>query len=126
VFHAFPARSWFGPPEIGEGIFTFAALLSLIWLSMPGAWIESNALSLLAGSLNPADVAGDLARPPQIHFVGGMDTNVAPSVVEAFASRFVSRACLEIVIVANLGHGGGWADIWPRLVQREPRCVRPA
>ena len=91
-----------------------------------GAWSASNGLSPLTGSLNPANLAGELAALPQIHFVGGMDTVVAPSVVEAFASRFGSRTCLEIVSIANAGHGDGWTEIWPRLVRREPKCVHPA
>jgi pimeloyl-ACP methyl ester carboxylesterase len=89
------------------------------------AWTDGNSLAPLTGSLNPADQAARLAGLPQLHFVGGRDPVVGPSVVEAYASRFPSRACLEVVSVPNAGHDEGWAEMWPDLVRREPRCVPP-
>jgi hypothetical protein len=51
MFHAFPGRSWFGSPEIGEGIFAFLALLCLAWLSLALWPFKSQRLTIAVASL---------------------------------------------------------------------------
>lgn len=55
----FPARSWFGSPEVGEGIFAFLALLVLIVLAMtlwPIGWCRR--LVAGAAALSALSIAG--------------------------------------------------------------------
>jgi hypothetical protein len=91
-----------------------------------GEWTDGNALAPLTGSLNPAGEAKRLSGLPQVHFAGGRDMIVAPAVVDAYASRFANPACLRVVLLPDIGHNDGWAEIWPDLLRREPRCVHPA
>jgi hypothetical protein len=39
TLQSFPARSWFGPPEIGEGVFAFLALLLLTILAIQHTFV---------------------------------------------------------------------------------------
>lgn len=83
---AFPARSWFGTPETGEGIFAFLALLALaalcwvLWpyrqvrLAMAAAAVASAAA---IGGLNVALPLGSPWRPQMLGAYGG---TVGPAV----------------------------------------------
>jgi hypothetical protein len=84
---SFPARSWFGTPELGEGIFAFlalAALMALGWalwpyrhcrVAMAGA---ATAGALVIGGLNAALPPGSSWRPELLGAYGGL---VGPAVV---------------------------------------------
>jgi hypothetical protein len=48
-FQAFPGRSWFGSPEVGEGVFSFLALLALTVLVLL-LWPGAGARRVIAGS----------------------------------------------------------------------------
>jgi hypothetical protein len=86
------------------------------------AWTRSHDLTPLAGSLNPADVAASLATLPQIHFVGGDDSNVDASVVRSFVRRIGPTRCARIEIESGLTHNGDWAARWPLLLAQTPAC----
>jgi len=86
------------------------------------AWTMSHDLTPLNGSLNPADTASALAGLPQIHFVGGDDTNVNASVVRSFVRRMGPSQCARIRIEPGLTHNGDWAARWPSLLALTPAC----
>ncbi|HET6607975.1 MAG TPA: alpha/beta hydrolase [Rhodopila sp.] len=86
------------------------------------AWTALHDLSPLAGSLDPADVAPALADLPQIHFIGGGDTNVGASIVWSFLRRMGPSHCVRMVIEAGLTHNGDWAVQWPSLLAQMPAC----
>jgi len=81
----FPARSWFGTPETGEGIFAFLALLSLSalgWVVWPYREIRGNlctaavVAAVFVGALNLLPL-GSPWRPQLLGFYGGI---VGPAV----------------------------------------------
>ncbi len=81
-------------------------------------WTTEHRVTPLFGSLNPATVAPQLARVPQVHFVGGADQVVDASVVRAYAAAAGPVRCLSIVVVPHLEHDGDWPKVWPGLLTR--------
>ncbi len=79
-------------------------------------WTSFHGISHLRDSLNAADVAVDLARVPQVHFVGANDTNVPALVAEAYLARMPDDAQTEIVVVDGMAHNCCWVDVWPDLL----------
>ncbi len=78
-------------------------------------------VSPLIGSLNPIDVAEDVARIPQYHFVGKKDKIVPPFVAEEFFKASGSPDTIHIVYVNNANHTEGWVERWPRLLGSYPK-----
>jgi hypothetical protein len=84
---ALPARSWFGAPETGEGIFAFLALLSLTALSLILWPYRSARRVMIAAAVTSAAVIGVLNAPlplgpgwrPQL--LGAYGGTVGPAVV---------------------------------------------
>jgi len=76
-------------------------------------WTRIHGYSPLSGSLDPA-LAPDLAPAiDQLHYVGGRDTNVSPSIVRAFARRHPEAHVIEI---PEFDHRCCWIERWPELV----------
>lgn len=73
-------------------------------------------------SLDPIEVAPDLARLPQIHFAGARDKVIPPAIAQAFAARAANPACIRVVTEDSADHERPWADRWPRLLEQAPRC----
>jgi len=73
---------------------------------------EFHGVTPLRGSLNPKDVATQLASIPQVHFVGASD-KVIPSVVVDDFIKVQANNCAQKVVVINAGHIDGWIDYWP-------------
>lgn len=77
-----------------------------------GAWTRLHGYTPLQGSRNPA------LEPPlptfvtQVHFGGGRDRNVPPSILESFAAR---HPAARIVIVDDFDHRCCWVERWGRL-----------
>jgi dienelactone hydrolase len=76
-------------------------------------WSRIHGYSRLAGSLNPALAPALAPAIDQLHFVGGRDTNVTPSVVASFARRHPAARVVEI---AEFDHRCCWIDRWPQLL----------
>lgn len=77
------------------------------------AWVRLHGYSPLSGSLNPALAP---ALPPtidQLHYAGGRDANVTPSVVASFARRHPEARVVEI---AEFDHRCCWIERWPELL----------
>lgn len=88
-------------------------------------WTRAHRLSPLTRSLDPAAEAALLSTVPQIHFVGGDDTVVDPTIARSFVARMAPNAPVSIIVVPHQDHGGGWARRWPTLSTRpEPSQVR--
>lgn len=86
-------------------------------------WTRQQRLSPLSGSLNPKDVAPQLARVPQWHFVGGRDDTVPPSVLAGFLDGVTDRERRNtpppvVHVEADFDHRCCWAQAWPVLSRR--------
>ncbi|ATQ77842.1 alpha/beta hydrolase [Massilia violaceinigra] len=80
------------------------------------AWARLQHLSPLAGSLNPADYAAQLARVPQQHWVGTDDKVVPPGVLASYAARFPAGARPRVTVVPGFSHGCCWQAGWAAMV----------
>ncbi len=79
------------------------------------AWTSLHRAAPLKGSLNPADCWENLADIPQLHFVGGVDTNIPYAIARSYQARFPDNAQPEIRIVKDFDHICCWAENWPNL-----------
>jgi pimeloyl-ACP methyl ester carboxylesterase len=78
-------------------------------------------VSAMPQSVNPIHEADRVAAIPQIHFSGGADRVVPPSIAERFA-RAVGGTCVQTQVIAGMPHQGRWADQWPAMLAELPRC----
>ena len=78
-------------------------------------------VSPLSGSLNPIDIAPQLARIPQIHFSGGADTVVPPAIAERFRQA-AGSPCVAVRTIAGATHESGWRERWSELLREVPNC----
>ena len=76
-------------------------------------WTRIHGYSPLSGSLNPALAPALTPAIDQLHYVGGRDTNVTPSIVGAFARRHPGAHVIEI---PEFDHRCCWIERWPKLV----------
>lgn len=81
-------------------------------------------VSPLEGSLNPADFPDKLKNVKQIHFVGGRDTVVPPSVAESYRKKIAPAAeTFRIVEIGENTHGKGWEKNWRDTVNKYFQCL---
>ena len=78
-------------------------------------WTKLQNLAPLSGSLNPADYAVQLARIPQVHFVGADDRTMPVEVARSYASRFPPDQQPTIKVLDDHSHNAGWIESWPEL-----------
>jgi pimeloyl-ACP methyl ester carboxylesterase len=83
------------------------------------AWTALHGVTPLVLSRNPADVAADVARIPQTHYVGAKDTVTPPSLCRRFLARMPTGAPARCVVLPDAGHHAGLADAWTRIVKDE-------
>jgi hypothetical protein len=76
-------------------------------------WTRIHGYSPLAGSLDPARMAPLPPAIRQLHYVGGRDRNVPPSVVRSFARRHPEARVIEL---ADFDHECCWIERWPELL----------
>jgi pimeloyl-ACP methyl ester carboxylesterase len=81
-------------------------------------------VSQIPASLNPIDIAGKLARLPQIHYSGGRDQVVPGFIASRFADRVNGGGCVKVVPVMNASHEDGWVERWPSALRESPACPR--
>lgn len=79
------------------------------------AWTQMHHASPLDGSLNPADAWQSLVDVPQIHFVGGKDTNVGSTVAQSYLDRFPPGQRPAMRIIEDFDHACCWAEKWREL-----------
>jgi pimeloyl-ACP methyl ester carboxylesterase len=83
---------------------------------------EAIGVSQLSGSLDPMQVAPALAQIPQLHLSGAADQIIPTWVAEGFVTAQGEGACAATLTVDGASHNAGWADAWPRLMQRPLPC----
>lgn len=83
------------------------------------AWTRLQKLSLLSGSLDPAQVAAGTASIPQVHFIGGRDDVVPAEVSRSYFRRVEPLGRARLVAKDSFGHVCCWADDWQSL-SRDP------
>ncbi len=76
----------------------------------------------LTDSLNPVQIAPQLAHLPQIHFIGADDPIIPAQVIAHFVTALGDGHCVQVVTVPGVTHDDGWAAVWPRLSTRQPHC----
>lgn len=79
------------------------------------AWTTYHRLSPLTGSRNPIDERERLQQIRQIHFVGGRDTIIPPSLVESYTVFFPEKSQRIVHVEPTFGHHCCWVEKWPRL-----------
>ena len=80
------------------------------------AWTSLHHIEALTGSLNPADEWSRLQNIPQIHFVGGKDSNITPEIVNAYRMRFPAEKRPETRVLPDFNHACCWIEQWPALM----------
>lgn len=94
-----------------EEIVTVAADLDL------GYWIHRDGLSPLTGSLDPADVATQVRKIPQVAFTGSDDRVVGTDVARAYVSHLPPGAPIRLIEVPGFTHDCCWARDWASLLR---------
>lgn len=86
--------------------------------------IEVNRLhrvSPMPDSLNPIDIAPQVAGIAQIHYSGHEDNVVPPVIAERFAQASAGH-CTQVRVVPGMSHDSDWAKLWPGLLTQVPQC----
>ena len=78
-------------------------------------------VDLMPESLNPIDVADEISRLPQIHFVGVIDETIPSQVAPRFIGQQSAAHCAVIVQV-DASHESGWVKMWPKLLKQALPC----
>ncbi len=81
------------------------------------AWTKLHRLSPLTGSLNPADAWPLLADLPQLHFVGGQDSNVGRAVAASYQARFPDAKRPQLRVIEEFDHACCWVERWSELYE---------
>lgn len=76
----------------------------------------------LSGSLNPIDVAANIATIPQYHFTGQRDTIIPVSIAEGFKNKSGDSKCISLLTVEGVSHERGWEIVWKDLLKRPLSC----
>jgi pimeloyl-ACP methyl ester carboxylesterase len=80
------------------------------------AWTAYHRLSPLSGSLNAADVAGNLKRIRQKHFIGERDRVIPPELARRWPEAFSGPRQQNIHVIASFDHGCCWDRDWRALM----------
>lgn len=78
------------------------------------AFVAYHAVSDMEGSLNPASVALELARIPQLHLVGAQDLIMPIRLAKGYWRASEWSRCIRIVEVPEATHGKYWVRAWRR------------
>ncbi len=84
--------------------------------------LRLHAVSPMPLALNPIAEAQRVAMIPQIHFSGGADRIVPPSIGARYALA-AGGHCLQTRVIAGLTHEGRWDRRWRVLLADPPRCT---
>ena len=91
-----------------------AAVVTLAGNLDTEAWTQLHHFSDLTGSLNPALMATLDKRITQLHFQGGGDKNIPPTLVSRFAAR---QPHAHFKIYPKFDHRCCWEEKWPEILQ---------
>ncbi len=81
-------------------------------------WIKFLKVAPLSGSLNPAGEKVALRRQRQLHFVGGKDDIVPPSVARSYANKVDPSLLQSIRYIENADHDCCWVELWPDIIRK--------
>lgn len=107
---------------LADGSAEVAGLITVAGNLDPAYWAESQGLSPLLGSVNPASHAAALVGLPQRHLYGVRDAQVPPAVLDSFLGHMGSGVCVETLPV-EAGHAGPWLLAWQESRQRSLPCA---
>lgn len=79
------------------------------------AWTRQQAVTPLAGSLNPASSWAALLGLRQQHLVGGADRQTGRAAIEPYVARFPASSRPEVIELPGYGHACCWAEDWARI-----------
>ena len=79
-------------------------------------WTDYHRITPLYDSLNSADSAQKVAHIPQVHFAGGQDTVMPAICINSYLQRMAEPVYARLIVLPELGHYQGWADIWQALL----------
>jgi pimeloyl-ACP methyl ester carboxylesterase len=77
------------------------------------AWTRHHHYSDLSASLNPALMPRLDERITQLHFQGGKDQNIPPTLASGFAAH---QPQAHFKIYPELSHSDGWEEKWPEIL----------
>jgi hypothetical protein len=97
-----------------------AALRSVAGNLNTHAWCAYHHVSQLDGSMDPINVARQVARIPQRHFVGPRDKIVPCAIAESFVKMEGDKDDERISIVDGVSHNDGWQKRWKGLLSIPP------
>ena len=80
------------------------------------AFCKYHHVSPLDGSMNPLDVAQEVAHIPQRHFVGLADKVVPFAIAESFVKMEGDKNDERITVVDGVSHNDGWLKCWRELL----------
>lgn len=92
-----------------------AMLITVAGNLEPDAWTRLHHITPLSGSLNPSHAWDALQHIPQVHFIGGADSNIPDSVFEAYARHFPAGHRPDRTAMENFDHRCCWVEQWPNL-----------
>ncbi len=93
-----------------------AALRTVVGNLNPKALCSYHNVSRLDGSMDPLDVAQNVAHIPQRHFVGSKDKIVPSSIAESFVKEEGDANYKSITVVNGATHKDGWRERWKELL----------
>ncbi len=79
-------------------------------------------VSMMPRSLNPVQVAPQIANIPQHHFIGEWDEIVTPAIYDSFRAAAGPTTCMRSSMVKEVDHETGWVNIWPTLLKAPLDC----
>ncbi len=83
---------------------------------------DYHGVSRFEGSLDPMDVAGEIAAVPQLHFIGGEDTIIPLAAVGSFLKKMGDGRCFQTKTLPDASHKDGWIESWRKLLDLPVIC----
>jgi predicted esterase len=84
------------------------------------SWTRHHRVKPLVNSLNAADIAHQLDRLPQTHWVGGQDRVIPPSMASSWHKSIKGDQEQYLHIVDGFDHQCCWVEHWHELMPAEP------
>lgn len=79
-------------------------------------------VSPLSGSLNPRDVATQLAALPQRHYLGSEDEVITTAMARDYLDALGDSRCTTLITIEGASHATGWEQRWSGLLAQQPAC----
>lgn len=83
---------------------------------------DRHGVSQMPHSLNPADIAAQIAQVPQHHFIGEWDKVVTADIYDSFRLAAGPTSCMRSSTVRRVTHEDGWVNIWPTILKAPIDC----